>query len=790
MNRRCLLDFLSGLLKLNPFERWSPQQAKMHPFVTGDEFTVPFTPKFGQQQEVQQKYRQIHPTSLQLSNKFSEIAANQQVPVYSAFNEPISPEKIINNEIIITEPISPYATKTGRPRANTMIQTIPPHLQKIVTIQQQSGPNKVSLRNAAAVTPLPHLSSNNSHAPRVINTSLNNDDVVYSSPDMKTIPVSNTLSDEISTIDTDRNLYRTLSFSINQQGLQGIDSTSAENFYGRHFSLRKAVSDTISHPHHHYHQHSHHNSPHQHHKQILNETNSGGGGFDIPPLLSPNYQIAESLNGLGGQNGSDGRDLPFFEGSHLPLELLHNMNFRDTLEIGSQHHLPMGERGERKIGPSRVPSLPGLQEFKLFSGDGSQSGGSDVRFNGMESRKGSSDDVHLQFEAVSLEQQQQQIPQQTLYEQRRMSISDGFGNNSPLHRQYNMPQQQTSQQQSYMQAGYAFPPIQSQPPQLHQYSSSPRNVFSGSPRNSFPQHQPSYLQQPVLSPQTSLSSSSQYLNHNGIGQSGLGLYEVNAGALSHEASITAIADFRGRSMSLSMSTVYPVNQPWNHPASSIQSMKTSQQQQQQQSTGSSSGGIDKKRPPSISTGINMTQPPQLQNSHYQHHQAATAASVLHPYSAGYQLNSASANDLTGIPPQRINHPVTLRMRRQSVVQQQQQQQQQQLYGSTPPMNSNSASVSSSFFHGSIGIPFSHYSRIGGGGVSDGGYGSIGSAGAEFANHVPVAVGSLPHEHEIRSVNLMNSFPSAPVLAGTLMNDSLGCGGDDGGVDGKSWISSE
>ncbi|OZJ02858.1 hypothetical protein BZG36_03219 [Bifiguratus adelaidae] len=43
-NRRAFIDFLRGLLNLNPIERWSPQQAKLHPFITGDKFTGHFTP--------------------------------------------------------------------------------------------------------------------------------------------------------------------------------------------------------------------------------------------------------------------------------------------------------------------------------------------------------------------------------------------------------------------------------------------------------------------------------------------------------------------------------------------------------------------------------------------------------------------------------------------------------------------------------------------------------------------------------------------------------------------------
>lgn len=43
-NRVAFTDFLKGLLRLNPLERWSPQQARMHPFITGEKHTGPFTP--------------------------------------------------------------------------------------------------------------------------------------------------------------------------------------------------------------------------------------------------------------------------------------------------------------------------------------------------------------------------------------------------------------------------------------------------------------------------------------------------------------------------------------------------------------------------------------------------------------------------------------------------------------------------------------------------------------------------------------------------------------------------
>ncbi|KAI8575563.1 hypothetical protein K450DRAFT_261246 [Umbelopsis ramanniana AG] len=37
-NRLALIDFLQGVLKLDPIVRWSPQQAKNHPFITGERY--------------------------------------------------------------------------------------------------------------------------------------------------------------------------------------------------------------------------------------------------------------------------------------------------------------------------------------------------------------------------------------------------------------------------------------------------------------------------------------------------------------------------------------------------------------------------------------------------------------------------------------------------------------------------------------------------------------------------------------------------------------------------------
>ncbi|KAI4175027.1 MAG: hypothetical protein LQ346_008148 [Caloplaca aetnensis] len=43
-NRVAFIDFVRGLLNINPLERWSPQQARQHPFITQQKFTQPFVP--------------------------------------------------------------------------------------------------------------------------------------------------------------------------------------------------------------------------------------------------------------------------------------------------------------------------------------------------------------------------------------------------------------------------------------------------------------------------------------------------------------------------------------------------------------------------------------------------------------------------------------------------------------------------------------------------------------------------------------------------------------------------
>ncbi|KAJ3207355.1 dual specificity protein kinase yak1 [Entophlyctis luteolus] len=602
-NRKSLLDFLKVILKINPLERWSPQQAKLHPFVTGEKLTTSFAnrPGFGLGPQT------VPASDPQQAAALVSESVQRTVPNVDCKFDPELPISQ-NNVLSVQEPSTLVLPK--RPRANTMIQAVPPQLQKIVTIQQQSGPNKVTLRNAAGAPPLPNgpsAGSGNGVVFAPSNLNLNNDDVVYS-PDLRP-------KDE-----------EVVFGQVNESQKSGRNSV-------QQFTLRKAASESL-------------NS--QHRAQHI-------GSSTFVPLPS-SHQAAESVGVLGA---GPKHQMALYSGSTIPFELLQNMNptsiFADT---GPHQHPRVGERGERaKAGPSRAPSFPGLYESQQSKTDGDFSHSAPRNFS------------HSELSALSLTQEQ-------FY--RRMSLSDGHGlnanNASPRYRQY-LPSLPSSQ--LYNQGGYSVAGAQ----QHYQYPPSPRN--SHMPGSPLSQHPP-----------TASDTTERNVSHQ---MSGLGLYE--------DSSFNGGFPTRGRSMSVSVNTQYPLNHPWNQPI--LPTNEVSKASQLMGTVGGNSGGSIAFSPGSsqhASGGVRTSKKQLLSISisqgspQHQHPQG-------YPYSAGYQPGSAHANDLTGIPPQRLSHPANLGIRRTSVQ-----------YGSTPPTFGGSSYNSTGGAQGMRGSGF--------------GSGSIGSAGLD------------------------------------------------------------
>ncbi|KAL3475245.1 kinase-like domain-containing protein [Aspergillus californicus] len=199
-NRVAFIDFVRGLLSINPLERWSPQQAKLHPFITQQKFTGPFVPPMNlkyaslnktlppgiqqqQQAEAASKQRAAHAQSaaqsaytMQMNQYHPPAHAQAPPPMYTgiftgpqqgapppyptqppAYGHQINP---MQGQMVQT-PYGPsqslYAqatTRAGRQRASTMDpQGIPPTIQRVASHLDPNAP--IRLQPSPAYYPPP-----------------------------------------------------------------------------------------------------------------------------------------------------------------------------------------------------------------------------------------------------------------------------------------------------------------------------------------------------------------------------------------------------------------------------------------------------------------------------------------------------------------------------------------------------------------------------------------------------------------------------------------------------------
>jgi dual specificity protein kinase YAK1 len=211
-NRYAFIDFAQGLLNLNPLERWTPNQAKQHPFITQQKFTGPFVPPMAmrsssnrspapgvQEQQryegmskqraqaqqaavAQQQAQQVAQTQAYTTMQMNQFAAGQpqhaQTPnmynnMYAATQSAPAPypaQPTYGQQMGIvpqpqqprqyTQPQNLYAqatTRAGRQRASTMDQQqqsgIPPALQRVMSHLDPNAP--VRLQPSPAYYPPP-----------------------------------------------------------------------------------------------------------------------------------------------------------------------------------------------------------------------------------------------------------------------------------------------------------------------------------------------------------------------------------------------------------------------------------------------------------------------------------------------------------------------------------------------------------------------------------------------------------------------------------------------------------
>lgn len=89
-NRLALIDFLQGVLKLDPIVRWSPQQAKNHPFITGERFVGPYQPDHIRRMP-------ILPDTALATNEKSVIASTSQGPILPTTQPVMSSSRLQEN---------------------------------------------------------------------------------------------------------------------------------------------------------------------------------------------------------------------------------------------------------------------------------------------------------------------------------------------------------------------------------------------------------------------------------------------------------------------------------------------------------------------------------------------------------------------------------------------------------------------------------------------------------------------------------------------------------------------
>lgn len=207
-NRRAFIDFAQGLLNLNPLERWTPGQAKMHPFITQAKYTGPFVPPMmlrsgssrspapgvqeQQRAEALSKQRaqqaahaqaaqaqaqaqnaayanmqmnnysqqQSHPQSPMYNNMYSpqHQAAPPPYPAQPNYNQPMGMMQQGQAGRYNAQPnlYAQATTRAGRQRASTLDQQqsgIPPALQRVISHLDPNAP--IRLQPSPAYYPPP-----------------------------------------------------------------------------------------------------------------------------------------------------------------------------------------------------------------------------------------------------------------------------------------------------------------------------------------------------------------------------------------------------------------------------------------------------------------------------------------------------------------------------------------------------------------------------------------------------------------------------------------------------------
>lgn len=185
-NRVAFIDFVHGLLNINPLERWTPQQARTHPFITQQKFTGPFQPQMnlktntsrppapGLQQ--QQQAEAMSKQRAQVANQQQQQAVQaQQMAVVAAQQQ--QQQQYYAQDLSSSYPISPhhgmspggmYAPLYGQSTPSSTQPTIPQinALPSLSGTSAHQTPHQQSLHAQATLRSAANTNATSSNRPR------------------------------------------------------------------------------------------------------------------------------------------------------------------------------------------------------------------------------------------------------------------------------------------------------------------------------------------------------------------------------------------------------------------------------------------------------------------------------------------------------------------------------------------------------------------------------------------------------------------------------------------------
>ncbi|GAM91474.1 hypothetical protein ANO11243_095250 [Dothideomycetidae sp. 11243] len=149
-NRVAFIDFVHGLLNINPLERWTPQQARTHPFITQQKYMGPFQPQMQlkstssrspapgvqQQQQAEALSKQRAQAAHQQQAQQAAAAAQQAQQQFYASQTPSYPGSPISQG-------SPTAMYTHQPQQMYTPGHVQAAPQPYPTAQQAAYPNPI-----------------------------------------------------------------------------------------------------------------------------------------------------------------------------------------------------------------------------------------------------------------------------------------------------------------------------------------------------------------------------------------------------------------------------------------------------------------------------------------------------------------------------------------------------------------------------------------------------------------------------------------------------------------------